>query len=252
MVASREGIGEEIGEGVMRMSERFGGRESAMHVKGLELPAYDPRAAQGMGLGYATANRGGCHLNGGYLVALEGLGLRVKGSTTRGKAALAVFFQDMTEAISAAGSCLFTTYAILPSFLVKHPDNPLSRIVFAIIPFTGGLVASLHNRPGLLGAGSAGLFPHPRAYGLVTGEKMSTGRFLRAGERIFNLERLVNIRQGLQGGDTLPARLTSPLQRDPALELVRLAPMLKRYYRIRGWDERGVPKKRRLAKLGLR
>jgi len=251
MVAGREGIGADIAEGVMRMSERYGGRESAMHVKGMELPAYDPRAAQGMGLGYATANRGGCHLNGGYLAALEGLGLRVNGATTRGKAALTMFFQDMTEAISAAGICLFTTYEILPSFLVRHPDNVLSRIVFALIPHTGGLVAFLHNHPGLLGASSAGLLPHPRAYWLITGRKTSMGRFLRAGERIFNLERLVNIRQGLRDGDTLPDRLKSPLQRDPTLDLVRLAPMLKRYYRIRGWDEHGVPKKRRLAKLGL-
>ena len=251
MVAYREGPGADIGEGVMRMSERFGGREFAMHVKGMELSAYDPREAQGMGLGYATANRGGCHLNGGYLVALEGLGLRISGATTRGKAALTVFFQDMTEAISASGICLFTMYKVLPAALVKYPDSFLSRIASALIPRLGGLFALLHNHPGLLCIISAGMISHPYACSLATGKKMNLSRFMRTGERIYNLERLINIRQGLQSGDTLPDRLKSPLQRDPALGLVDLEPMLRKYYSIRGWDENGVPKKKRLKKLAL-
>ena len=251
MVAHREGIGVDIAEGVRRMSERYGGREFAMHVKGMELSAYDPRMAQGMGLGYATANRGGCHLNGGYLVVIEGLGLRVNGATARGKAALTVFFQDMAEAVTVAGSCLFTLYKVLPAALVRRPDNIFSRAVCSLIPHIGWLVASAHNRPGLLSVGAKNLTRHPYSLQLLTGKKMSTGRFLRTGERIYNLERLINIRQGLQDGDTLPDRLKSPLQHNPALCLVELGPMLKKYYRIRGWDEQGVPTKKRLAKLGL-
>ena len=250
-VVHREGIGADIAEGVLRMSEKYGGREFAIQVKGMELAAYDPRAAQGMGLGYATANRGGCHLNGGYLVVLEGLGLRINGATTRGKAALTIFFQDFMEAVSAAGSCLFTTYAVLPGFLIKHPNNPIVKLVNALFPYFGGIVAVLHNHPGLLGMNAPGLLQHPYAYKLITGSKMNIGRFIRSGERIYNLERIVNIRQGLIDGDTLPDRLTSPLQKDSAHGTVKLDKMLKKYYRIRGWDEHGTPKAKRLRKLGL-
>jgi len=250
-VARREGIGAEIAEGVMRMSEKFGGKEFAVHAKGMELAAYDPRAAQGMGLGYATSNRGGCHLNGGYLIVLEGLGLRVNGATTRGKAALTVFFQDLMEAAAAAGSCLFTTYAVLPSAIISNPNNIFSRMVNALIPSFGGLVAFIHNHPGALGLNAPGILPHPFAYELVTGSKMNIGMFVRSGERIYNLERMINVRQGLIDGDTLPDRLTSQAQEDTPDNRLRLEEMLKKYYRIRGWDEHGVPKGKRLRKLGL-
>ncbi len=80
-IACREGIGGDLlADGTKRLSERFGGREFAIHSKGLELSAYEPRRSVGMGgLGYATSNRGGgCHLNGGgYLVLLEGLALNI-------------------------------------------------------------------------------------------------------------------------------------------------------------------------------
>jgi len=251
-VATREGIGNELAEGVMRLSEKYGGREFAIHVKGMELAAYDPRAAQGMGLGYATANRGGCHLNGGYMVVMEGLGLRMNGTTTRGKAAFTVFFQDLMEAASSAGSCLFTTYAMLPAAIVKYPNNFLVRAITAMLPNFGGLVRLLHNHPGLLGLNVPGMLPHPYALKLVTGTNMNIGRFVRTGERIYNIERLVNIRQGLKDADTLPDRLKSPLQKNMDHGVVALDKMLKKYYSIRGWDSHGAPKKWRLKKLGLR
>jgi len=251
-VAHREGIGNDIADGVRLMSEKYGGKDFAVHCKGMELAAYEPRAAQGMGLGYATANRGGCHLNGGYLVVLEGLGLKVSGSTTVGKAALTVFFQDLMEAASAGGSCLFTTYAVLPSALVIKPRSILSRLIFAMLPLAGGLVAFAHNHPGMLSINLPSIVPHPFAYKLTTGRKMNIGSFTRAGERIFNLERLINIRQGLEDADTLPGRLTDELQRDgDPKSRVMLAAMLKKYYKIRGWDKHGVPKEKRLRKLGL-
>jgi len=251
-VAHREGIGADIAEGVKRMSEKYGGKEFAVHSKGMELAAYDPHAAQGMGIGYATANRGGCHLNGGYLVVLEGLGLRVNGATTRGKPALTIFFQDLMEAASAAGNCLFTTYAVLPSFLVKNPDKVIVRMVNAMLPGFGGLVAFIHKHPGLLSLNAPGMMLYPYAYKLVTGEKMNIGRFKRTGERIFNLERLINVRQGLIDGDTLPDRLTAEPQEGGGNDnIVRLAPMLKKYYKIRGWDEHGVPEPGLRKKLEL-
>jgi len=250
-VAMREGIGDDLANGVRWLSEKYGGREFAMHVKGMELAAYDPRRAQGMGLGYATANRGGCHLNGGYMVAIEGLGLHVNGNTTRGKAAFTVLFQDLLEAVSASGSCLFTTYAMLPAWFIKHPNNYLTRIVNAMLPSLGGLVGFAYNHTGLLGFNLPGTLPYPYALKLITGMRMNIGRFLRAGQRVYNIERLVNVRQGLKDGDTLPDRLKSPLKKMPEQKVVYLNKMLKKYYRIRGWDLHGAPKKRRLKKLGL-
>lgn len=251
-VARREGIGDDLAEGTKRLAQKYGGDEYAIHSKGLELAAYEPRAAQGMGLGYATANRGGCHLGGGYLVVLEGLGLQVSGKTTRGKAAFNVFFQDLMEAASAGGSCLFTTYAVLPSFMVKYPQNIFVRMICALMPSFGGLVTFLHNHTRLLEINLPGVLPHSYAIKLATGTPMTFGAFVRAGERGYNLERLVNLRQGLQEGDTLPKRLTGELQREgDETTRVRLEKMLPKYYRIRGWDERGAPTLNRLKRLGL-
>lgn len=252
-VATRQGIGADLAEGTRRLAEKYGGHEFAMQVKGLELAAYEPRSAQGMGLGYATANRGGCHLNGGYLVVLEGLGLQVSGATTLGKAGFAVFFQDMMEAVSAGGTCLFTTYSLLPGPLVKKPEGFAARLANKIVPLAGGMVRFLHNQPWLMKLNLKAVLPYPYAVKLATGFKMDIGRFIRAGERGYNLERLINLRQGLRAqDDTLPKRLLEELQRaDDAQSRVKLAAMLKKYYRIRGWDQQGIPKKRRLKRLGI-
>lgn len=252
-VATREGIGDDLAEGTRRIAQKYGGSDVAMHVKGLEIAAYEPRVAQGMGLGYATSNRGGCHLNGGYLVVLEGLGLNVSGKTTRGKAAFTVFFQDLMEAVSAGGTCLFTTYAVLPDVLLTHPHAWFTRLANKVTPFLGGLVSFLHNNPWLMNMNIKGLMPYPVSIHLMTGVKMTIGRFIKTGERGYNLERLINIRQGLRGSDdTLPKRLTQELQRaDDSESRVKLEEMLKEYYAIRGWDEHGVPTPRRLKTLGL-
>lgn len=253
MVATRQGIGDDLAEGTKRISEKYGGSDYAINVKGLELAAYEPRAAQGMGLGYATGNRGGCHLNGGYMVVLEGLGLNVNGKTSRGKAAFTIFFQDLMEAVSAGGTCLFTTYAMLPAAMIKNPNNPIVSLVNKAIPYFGGIAGFLHNHIGIAAFNLKSVLPHPYSIKLVTGFKMNVGKFVKAGERGYNLERLINIRQGLKASDDrLPKRLTDELQRsnDPESK-VKLQKMLKDYYRIRGWDQEGVPTKRRLKRLGL-
>lgn len=253
-VSKREGIGAELAEGTKRLSEKFGGKEYAIHVKGLETAAYEPRAAQGMGLGYATSNRGGCHLNGGYLVVLEGLGLNVNGKTTRGKAAYTIMFQDIMEAVSSAGSCLFTTYAMLPPFLLNKPNRTTVRAINGIIPFVGGLVGILKKNPRLMNFNIASLLPHPYSVQLVTGKKMTIGSFIEFGERGYNLERIINIRQGLKGAeDTLPKRLLKELQRSDDLNsIVKLEEMLGTYYKIRGWDSSGIPTQKTLRRLKLR
>lgn len=107
-----EGFGLEMGLGSKRLCEKYGHPELSMTVKGQEFPAYDPRGVQGMGLGYATSNRGACHLRG-YTVASEIMGIPEKTDplTTDGKPELVKAFQDMTAAVDSSGLCVFTTFA---------------------------------------------------------------------------------------------------------------------------------------------
>ena len=111
-VATGEGFGKDLGLGSKRLCEKYGMPELSMTVKGQEFPAYDPRGIQGMGLAYATSNRGACHLRG-YTVASEVLGIPVKTDplATEGKADLVKAFQDATAAVDSSGLCLFTTFA---------------------------------------------------------------------------------------------------------------------------------------------
>jgi len=111
-VASGEGFGKDLALGSKRMCEKYGHPELSMTVKGQEFPAYDPRGVQGMGLTYATSNRGACHLRS-YTIASEVLGIPVKTDPleTEGKAALVKAFQDATAAFDSSGLCLFTSFA---------------------------------------------------------------------------------------------------------------------------------------------
>ncbi|GAC1411880.1 MAG: aldehyde ferredoxin oxidoreductase family protein [Burkholderiaceae bacterium] len=107
-----EGFGKEIGQGSKRLTAKYGHPDLSMSVKGQEFPAYDARGIQGMGLAYATSNRGACHLRG-YTVASEVLGIPVKTDplVTEGKADLVKAFQDATAVFDSAGVCVFTTFA---------------------------------------------------------------------------------------------------------------------------------------------
>jgi aldehyde:ferredoxin oxidoreductase len=111
-VATGEGFGKDLGLGSKRLCEKYGNPDLSMTVKGQEFPAYDPRAIQGMGLAYATSNRGACHLRG-YTVASEVLGIPVKTDPmeTDGKAELVKAFQDGSAVVDSAGICAFTTFA---------------------------------------------------------------------------------------------------------------------------------------------
>ena len=112
MTAKGEGFGKEIGQGSKRLCEKYGKPELSMTVKGQEFPAYDARGIQGMGLTYATSNRGACHLRS-YTVSSEILGIPVKTDplTTDGKPELVKAFQDATAAFDSSGLCIFTTFA---------------------------------------------------------------------------------------------------------------------------------------------
>jgi aldehyde:ferredoxin oxidoreductase len=106
------GFGKEIGQGSKRLTAKYGHPELSMSSKGQEFPAYDARAIQGIGLAYATSNRGGCHLRG-YTIASEVLGIPVKTdpAESQGKPELVKAFQDATAAFDSSGLCIFTTFA---------------------------------------------------------------------------------------------------------------------------------------------
>ena len=113
MMGKGEGFGNEIAMGSKRLCAKYGHPEFSMTAKGQEFPAYDPRGIQGMGLTYATSNRGGCHLRS-YTVSSEVLGIPEKTDplTTDGKAGLVKAFQDVTAAVDSSGTCIFTTFAL--------------------------------------------------------------------------------------------------------------------------------------------
>nr|MDO8062891.1 aldehyde ferredoxin oxidoreductase family protein [Candidatus Freyrarchaeum guaymaensis] len=113
--AYKVGIGADLAMGSRKLAEKYGMPDLSMSVKGLELPAYDPRGAQGIGLNYATANRGGCHVTG-YTIASEILAPEpVDRFATEGKAQLVKTFQDFTSVVNSATVCLFVTFALGPA-----------------------------------------------------------------------------------------------------------------------------------------
>ncbi len=253
--AFRRGLGDEIAEGTRELARRYGGGDFAMHSKGLEYAAYEPRGAVGQGLGYATANRGGCHLDSGYLVFFEAVGdLTIDPLTSTGKAALNVLQQNLFEAISAGGSCIFTTYAVIPGFAGKLGSFGPAKWLFNQIIKASRFALRFQNEVLPVTARlHMPMIPHSKAIELLTGFSMPLGTFLKTGERGFNLERMFNIREGLgREDDTIAGRLRHERQRpDEPDSQVRLEEMLPQYYRIRGWDTDGVPRPAKLRALEL-
>ena len=207
-----EGFGALLALGGARLAERYGHPELFMGVKGQAFAAYDGRGAQGMALGYATSNRGACHLRG-YTISAEvfGVPLKVDPFATEGKAALAKASQDVTAFVDSTGTCLFTTFALG------------AEDIHAMLE-------------------------------LATGVGYTLDEVLQIGERIWNLERLFNLRAGFSSkDDTLPRRiLEEPIPAGPAKgKVARLGEMLPEYYRLRGWDPQGVPTQEKLRELDL-
>ncbi|PTL36206.1 aldehyde ferredoxin oxidoreductase [Candidatus Methylomirabilis limnetica] len=207
-----EGFGAILALGGARVAERYGHPELFMGVKKQAFAAYDGRGAQGMALGYATSNRGACHLRG-YTISAEvfGVPLKVDPFAIEGKAAMSKASQDVTAFVDSTGACLFTTFALEP--------------------------ADIHAM-----------------LELATGVGYTLGEVIQIGERIWNLERLFNLRAGLSAkDDTLPRRiLEEPIPAGPAKgKVARLGEMLPEYYRLRGWDPQGVPTQEKLRELGL-
>lgn len=258
-IAYRRGFGDELANGVRWLSEKYGGKDYAMHVKGLEVPGYEPRGSVGHGLGYAIASRGACHLSGGYLIYMEVNGpVTVNPLSAKGKAGLVVLNQTILEAISSVGSCNFTAFSFVDPILIQLYNN--SRIAAAII--SGGFMYSGDLLGGFLKHSDKALplmppfvmFPHVKAHKLCTGMDFNLGKYFALGQRAFNMERLFNVREGFSiKDDTLPSRFTDELQRmDEPNSKVPLEQLRRKYYQLRGWDEEGRPKDSLLRELSIK
>ncbi|MGQ9468360.1 MAG: aldehyde ferredoxin oxidoreductase family protein [Nitrososphaerales archaeon] len=219
MIGKREGIGFILGEGVKFASEKIGkeAEKFAIHVKGLEMPMHDPRAYKSLALGYATSNRGACHLQAASHWVERGtlfpeLGIKEKPNrfTSEGKAKMVI---DMQNFMAMIDSLIICKFALTCGYTLTH----LLRLIEA-----------------------------------TTGYKITIDEFKRAGERIFNIKRLFNNRLGIsRKDDRLPERINKPLPEEAKHSSPDLDFMLDEYYRLRGWDEEGKPKPEKLRELEL-
>ncbi len=255
-IAYRRGLGDRLAEGSARLARDVGSAETSMSSKGLEFAAYEPRNAVGHGLGYAVSNRGGCHINGGYLVYFEALGaVNMDPLTPKAKPGFAVFQQNMFELVSAVGNCIFTTYAVIPDLpeAIYDPNGVSAKVANRALIASRGVMNQLKRlRPGMLPIHFPDI-PQSAALEALTGERYRLGDIMVAGERGFTLERLINLREGLLGDtDTLPRRLVTEPERPGVPESrVPMEVLLPAYYKARNWDGAGVPRDKLLYKLGL-
>ena len=208
-------LGELVSNGVRKAAERIG-KESdkfAIHVKGLELPAYCPRAAQGMGLNYAVGDRGACHLQAWTAGSEMIQPPSTDPTTTEGKAEEVKRLTEEANAVwDSTGICRISGWALS------------AQDIFEMVNAATGF----------------------RYQGL--------SELSEIGERINNLTRAFNVREGLsKKDDTLACRLLKePLPDGPCKgQVVKLEEMLTEYYKLCGWDTSGKPTKEKLTELGL-
>ena len=205
-IALRQGVGDKIAEGPARYAKALGHPEISMSVKGQSIPAYDPRGIKGMGLGYATSNRGACHLRG-YTPAAEVVGNVLGPSEVadplawKGKGEMNIIFQNVHTVTDCLDVCKFATFAeSLDSFAAQ--------------------------------------------YEAMTGLPSDANHLLLVGERVYNLERHYNNLNGFgEGSDYLPKRFTEEPSTVPGSEgqVCELDDMLVEYYEKRGWVNGVVP-----------
>jgi len=238
-IAKMKDFGAEMALGTRALSSKYGGQEFAMHVKGMEMAAYDPRGSYGQGLAYAVANRGGCHLSS-YLVAQEVYFGFLKPDSCYGKAKWVKFFEDLGCCINSLQICQFTMFSFLmePPLSKYTPDFMLGMLM-QYLPVLAVPLIDFSLYTGF--------------WSSVTGIEISNSEFIKAGERIHVLERYMNSREGIDHTyDTLPARLLEHGRGfDSDNKVVPLEKMLKEYYKIRGFDQNGVPLKKTLKGLDV-
>jgi aldehyde:ferredoxin oxidoreductase len=213
-MGKREGFGDKLAEGSHRLCEKYSYPEASMTVKKQEIAAYDPRGAKGIGLNYATNNRGGCHIKG-YMINPEILGYPEKldrFASDLEKVKTTINIQNLTAVIDALGMCVFTTFGL------KEVQDYVDL------------------------------------YNSCCGTDHTEESLMNAGDRIWNLERLYNLNSGFtKCDDTLPNRLLEePVSQGPSKgEIHPLEEMLEVYYKERGWNEDGVITLEKLNELGL-
>ncbi len=212
LTANGQGFGKEIAQGSKRLTAKYGHPDLSMSTKGQEFPAYDGRGIQGMGLAYATSNRGGCHLRA-YTVASEVMGIPVKTDplVAEGKPELVMAFQDATAAFDSAGVCVFTTFAwglpdLQPQIAAACGDEFTLENLALIGERVWNMERDFNNRAGFT-------------------------------EKDDSLP---------------PRLLNEAVKTGPAKGLVsKLPEMLPKYYAVRGWDSGGRLTTETRAKLGL-
>ena len=218
-IASREGLGDMLAKGVKLAAEELAGGADAfaVHIKGLESPAWGPRSVPGMALALATADRGGCHQRAfpiNYEVGGEWEGEPVDRLTLKGKGEIVAYLQNYLAALDTLVKCDFAQYGI--------KDVTYCRMLEA-----------------------------------ATGETWNVDKLMLLGERVWNQIRLFNLREGFtRADDTLPKRFTEePLPEGPyrgeRIPLEDLDRLLDDYYAVRGWDSEGRPTEEKLKALGI-
>ena len=238
-IAQRRDLGDELANGTRWLSEKYGGKEFALHVKGMEFPAYDPRGSLGQGLSYAVANRGPCHLSA-TTFALEVFLDYLNPYSIRARSKFVSLFEAIYNAVNSLHICLFTTWAfLLEEPIVKYTPVPILRFFMQNLP---DLAMKFLN-----------VSVFSKLYESITGIPMSPRKLLAAGHRIHLLERYMNTREGItRKDDTLPYRfLKEGRLNDPKKHVVPLDKMLDKYYKLRGYDENGIPTARTLKKYGI-
>jgi aldehyde:ferredoxin oxidoreductase len=218
-MAYREGFGDQLAEGSFRLAEKYNHPEVSVTARKQELPGYDPRGSQGMGLLYATSNKGASHMEGDLAyVEVFGVPVKIDPLTADGKAELVSHFQDAFAIIDSGGICVFFAVRYVFSKDVRIWPERLTRLL-----------------------------------NLATGAEFTPEDVMRAGERIYTLERMFLIEAGTgPDDDTLSPRLLhEPLIDGPAKgKVVELEKMLREYYAFRNWPD-GFPAERKLKELGL-
>ncbi|KXS43416.1 MAG: aldehyde:ferredoxin oxidoreductase [Candidatus Frackibacter sp. T328-2] len=212
LTGKREGIDDLLAEGSYRLAERYGKPEYSMSTKKQEYPAYDPRGSQGMGLEYATSNRGGCHVRG-YMTSPEILGVpeSLDPFTVEGKAEWTKIFQDLTGVVDASGICLFTTFALDAEDIYKLLES-----------VTGA--------------------------GYTEEEMMQAGERIWNLERVFNAKAGIEPDED----KLAKRLVEKPMPEGPAEgKVVDLETMLDEYYELRGWSSNGEVTEEKIAELGI-
>ncbi len=213
-------IGRLLSCGVKQAAQSIGGSagEFAVHVKGLESPAWGPRGVSGMGLALMTTDRGGCHQRGfpvSYELGGEYRGKSIDPLSTKHKAGMVIDLQNYSAGTDTLVKCDFGSFGI--------SDTTYAQMLSA-----------------------------------ATGRDMEPGNIHETGERIWNLVRIFNLDNGTNAGqDTLPARFVKEKLPDGPARGHRITPedmtlMKQEYYSLRGWDENGIPLEKTLERLGLK